>query len=51
VALTPSPTEEGQLTRAAQRLHLAKPALVQAIAQLERNLGVELLERQPAAFG
>ena len=37
--------EEGQLTRAARRLHMAQPALSQAIAQLERQLEVALLER------
>jgi DNA-binding transcriptional LysR family regulator len=39
--------EEGQITRAAQRLHLAQPALSQAIARLETQLGVRLLERLP----
>jgi DNA-binding transcriptional LysR family regulator len=39
--------EEGQITRAAQRLHLAQPALSQAIAKLESQLGVQLLERRP----
>jgi DNA-binding transcriptional LysR family regulator len=37
--------EEGQITRAAERLHLAQPALSQAIAKLESQLGVRLLER------
>jgi DNA-binding transcriptional LysR family regulator len=37
--------EEGQLTRAANRLSMAQPALSQAIAQLERQVGVKLLER------
>jgi len=37
--------EEGQITRAANKLHIAQPALSQAIAQLERDLGVQLLER------
>jgi DNA-binding transcriptional LysR family regulator len=37
--------EEGQMTRAALKLHLAQPALSQAIAQLELQLGVLLLER------
>jgi DNA-binding transcriptional LysR family regulator len=37
--------EEGQITRAARKLHLAQPALSQAIAQLESDLGVELLHR------
>jgi DNA-binding transcriptional LysR family regulator len=37
--------DEGQLTRAARRLHLAQPALSQAIAQFESELGIQLLER------
>jgi DNA-binding transcriptional LysR family regulator len=37
--------EEGQITRAAVKLHLAQPALSQAITQLESELGVHLLER------
>jgi DNA-binding transcriptional LysR family regulator len=39
--------EEGQLTRAALRLHVAQPALSQAIAKLEAQLGVKLLVRHP----
>jgi DNA-binding transcriptional LysR family regulator len=39
--------EEGQITRAARKLHIAQPALSQAIAQLEADLGIELLERHP----
>ena len=39
--------EEGQITRAASKLHIAQPALSQAIAQLEAEMGVKLLERQP----
>jgi DNA-binding transcriptional LysR family regulator len=39
--------EEGQMTRAAKTLHLAQPALSQAIAHLEEQLGVELLRRHP----
>ena len=41
--------EEGQITRAARRLKLAQPVLSQAIAQLESEVGVELLKRTPAA--
>jgi DNA-binding transcriptional LysR family regulator len=37
--------EEGQITRAARKLQLAQPALSQAIAQLELDLGFKLLDR------
>jgi DNA-binding transcriptional LysR family regulator len=37
--------DEGQITRAARKLSLAQPALSQAIAQLESDLGFKLLER------
>jgi DNA-binding transcriptional LysR family regulator len=37
--------EEGQITRAARRLGVAQPALSQAIAQLESETGLVLLER------
>jgi DNA-binding transcriptional LysR family regulator len=37
--------DEGQLTGAARKLFVAQPALSQAIAQLEQQLGVRLLER------
>ncbi|MEA2215707.1 MAG: hypothetical protein QOK19_1268 [Solirubrobacteraceae bacterium] len=37
--------EEGQMTRAAARLHIAQPALSQAVAKLENELGVQLLKR------
>jgi DNA-binding transcriptional LysR family regulator len=37
--------EEQNLTRAAARLHLTQPALSRALAQMERDLGVLLVER------
>ena len=40
-----SAADEGQITRAATKLHVAQPALSQSLAQLESELGVELLQR------
>ncbi len=40
--------EEGHYGRAAARLHLTSPALTKRIQRLERQLGVELLQRGPA---
>lgn len=37
--------DEGQITRAAAKLHIAQPALSLAVAQLESELGVKLLTR------
>jgi DNA-binding transcriptional LysR family regulator len=39
--------EEGQFTRAAEKLHIAQPARSKSIAQLEGQLGVKLLDRHP----
>src|ERR1700742_3203327 len=39
--------ETGQVTAAARSLHMAQPALTQALQTLEREVGVPLLERHP----
>jgi DNA-binding transcriptional LysR family regulator len=42
--------EEGQFARAASRLFLSPPAVTGHIQRLERELGVQLLERSPIAL-
>jgi DNA-binding transcriptional LysR family regulator len=39
--------DEGSITRAAQRLHVAQPSLSQQLRELERSLGGTLIERLP----
>lgn len=39
--------EEGQITAAARRLHISQPPLSYELAQLERELGAELVRRGP----
>ncbi len=42
--------QEGNLTRAAERLYVSQPALTKQIKQLERLLGVQLFERSRAGM-
>ena len=39
--------EEGNLTRAAEKLFIAQPPLTRAMKQLEEEIGVELFIRKP----
>lgn len=41
--------EEGSITRAAERLHVAQPTLSQLLLALERTMGTRLLDRLPRA--
>lgn len=41
--------EEGNITRAARRVHAAQPTLSHALARLEREVGERLLDREPRA--
>lgn len=48
--------DEGSISRAAARLHMTQPPLSMAVAKLEHDLGVQLLERhakgvRPTAAG
>ena len=38
-------TQHGSLRRASERLHLSQPALSEAVTKLEKELGVDLLDR------
>src|SRR5215831_19114022 len=42
--------EEGNLTRAAQRLFVSQPSLTKQIKQLEKQLGVQLFTRSRAGM-
>ncbi|HET6693922.1 MAG TPA: LysR family transcriptional regulator, partial [Pedococcus sp.] len=39
-------TQYGSLRRAGEHLHVSQPALSEAVANLERELGVSLLDRR-----
>lgn len=42
--------DHGTATRAAQKINLTQPALTQAIARLESDLGCQLFEREPGGM-
>jgi DNA-binding transcriptional LysR family regulator len=42
--------DEGSITRAAQRLHIAQPSLSQQLRELERSVGGALVERLPRSI-
>jgi LysR family transcriptional regulator of gallate degradation len=42
--------ERRNISQASEHIHLSQPAITQAIAKLERDLGVELFERAPTGM-
>ncbi len=43
-------SEEGNLSRAAKKLYVSQPALSKALASLEQELGIALMERRYASL-